>query len=43
MDRCFGPFLHATGMPAWVIDGRRIGRLRAVLEGGRPVGTEVRP
>jgi 5-(aminomethyl)-3-furanmethanol phosphate kinase len=43
VDRCFGPFLHATGMPAWVIDGRQPGRLRAVLEGGRPVGTEVRP
>lgn len=43
VDQCFGPFLRAVRMPAWVLNGHHPERLKELVTGGRPVGTRVVP
>lgn len=43
VDRCLAPFLRATGLPAWVLNGRFPERLGQLVDGGTPVGTAIRP
>ncbi len=43
VDRCFAPFLQATRMPAWVLNGRFPERLGELVRGGTPRGTRVIP
>ncbi|HET8658140.1 MAG TPA: hypothetical protein VFM55_03980 [Micromonosporaceae bacterium] len=43
VDRCLAPFLRATGLPAWVLNGRYPERLGQLVDGGTPIGTAIRP
>lgn len=43
VDRCFAPFLKATGSSAWILNGRYPERITALSQGKLPVGTEVVP
>ena len=43
VDRCLAPFLQATGLSAWVLNGRFPERLGQLVDGGTPVGTAIRP
>src|SRR6266536_488186 len=43
VDRCFGSLLEACGLRAWVLNGAHPARVREVLRGGRPPGTEILP
>lgn len=41
VDRCLAPFLVATRMPAWVLNGNAPERLAALLRGDEPLGTRI--
>jgi 5-(aminomethyl)-3-furanmethanol phosphate kinase len=43
VDRCLAPFLRATRLPAWVLNGRYPERLGELVDGGTPVGTAIGP
>jgi len=41
VDRCLAPFLRATRMPAWVLNGFSPERLAGLLRGEEPLGTRI--